>query len=641
MRFRLEVEGFHRLKDNSRGPVELTGSVAPGDILIALNGSDLEELGIEGAVQALRVLEENSAERVYLRFKYGDSISTTSGSLHRGADILDMFGTTEGSYGAGLVTSPTTSAMRTNRVAPQISSIEEIQKSLKTESAYPSCCPTSVFGGDDGYSSKLLEDDVRNLALKERNIVMKSLVSDLDGGSTTHCVHPSFHDIRNSLILDFSSPTHMVPDILSEQWIQDREGSLDDELCQLVSHTAQALDSFKRRSSRGKSLNGLRGLLPAKAITDRLMQGAMKTLRHGSDKHFDQLRSALGNWAQSFSPSAAMARHSQQADRDLLSFTKDLMTLFVVMNVSWEFVCMGKSPDTGENDYGRAAIPALHLHIGLFRHRPGGPLWTDRSAAKYLSSLEGVYLRLDVALAACSAVNFSESIREVLAVASRSLSLQISLSSDDFLLPPSAVAAKIMGAIGDDLAPSHLGLALVRSMEALAGLSSDLLVALAVAVFPVLRPASLHRLVLEGRVPRKNRLYATYMLRLLESDSCGCLADGDCVRELAAAVVDLSRVDAKASAAFLEPLERLLHRAADEGADLQETGLLLLREGLGSLAAPVLAHCLRHERSERRELLLAAAREGGLKELEEDRELAALTAILGYAVCWEGSEPKV
>ena len=102
------MEGFHRLQDNSRGPVELTGSVAAGDILVALNGMDLEELGIEGAVQALRLLEDNSADNVRLRFKYGDVVPAAGVPVHRGADILDMFGTSDGGDEAGLVTSPAT-----------------------------------------------------------------------------------------------------------------------------------------------------------------------------------------------------------------------------------------------------------------------------------------------------------------------------------------------------------------------------------------------------------------------------------------------------------------------------------------------------------------------------------------------------
>ena len=628
--------------DNSRGPVELTGSVAPGDILLALNRTDLDDLGIEGAVQALRVLEENSAENVKLRFKYGDDIPATNASLRRGADILDMFGTSDGSD--EVVTSPAATKMRTSRVAPPISSAEEIQKALKAQSTYPSCRPTSIFSGVDGYNSQLLEYEVRGLVLKGRIPASTSHASSLDDGSFAGNLGQAFDEIRNSLKTSIAPPIVSKPDVLDELWIADEETSLDDELRQLVSQSAHAKDSFKRRSSRGESTSSLRGLLPAKAITDRMMLGATKALRYGNEEHFEQLRFALENWTQSFLPTAAFSRHSHQADRELLTHTRDLVTLFVVMNVSWEFVCMGASPDTGASEFSRPSIPALGLNIGLFRHRPGGSLWTDRSAAKYIASLEAAYLRVDVVLAACAAVNFSESIREVLAAASKASSLHIDLSPEDAALPLNAVAAKIMGGIGGDLTPSHLGLVLMKNMEGIVRRSPDLFVDLAVLAFPVLRPAPLHRVILEGRVPRKNRLYATYMLRLLESDSCGCLADGQCVLELAAAIVDLSRVDANAAAAFLGPLGGVLRRSVDEAADLVETGVLLLREGLLSLASPVLTRCLQHDHSAaRRERLLAAVRECVLQELgSEGGELVTLVEAYHAAVrapaCWDSDE---
>lgn len=388
--------------------------------------------------------------------------------------------------------------------------------------------------------------------------------------------------------------------------------------------SAHAEDSFKRRSGRGDSTSGVRCLLPPKSVTNRLMSAAMRVFNCGSDSHVSYLLLALGNWTRSFLPSLSIMRHIGDVDRSLLATTRDLMSFFVVINVCWEFVSLGPSFDTGENSFGCPTIPSLGVCISLHKRCPGDSPWTDRSAAKFISSLEESYLCLDVVMAACAAVNFSESIREVIQLASRTSSLQIDLSREDCRLSPTTIASKLIEASRFDRA-SYLGILVAKNLEMLVDLSPELFIELSVLVFPVLRPVPLHRLILEGRVPRKNRLYAAYMLKLLESNSCGCLADGNSVYEFAIAIVDLSRVDAKAADGFLQSLETVLRRAAAAAADLLETGLLLQREGMHGLAALVFVSCLAYECStEKCSRLEAALRLSLAHELEGGEQLGPL-----------------
>jgi hypothetical protein len=350
----------------------------------------------------------------------------------------------------------------------------------------------------------------------------------------------------------------------------------------ICSELMQAVAATKRRSGRGaqgRARVAAGSSVPPKVITQRVARIAELVLATCQPAKMRQLRDVLDSWSQCFSP---ITRDSCGEAIGIDSAVRDLTTLRLVLRTGWSHVAFTSERNCVGDDWtGRPVLERFGVYIAASPHRLAdeSDLWTDRVAAKQIALLSAGYMQADVAFAACCAVSYVETCREIVKVYSSGVE------------GSEAEAGIDRADSAHDIVRQALPVAvlLVMGIVELAAKDRKAFVEVCVRGYPALRPELLHRSILESRASSKTLLFAEYMAALVASRD-DCAQDASCLHQFALASVDLRRVDESAGTGLLADLNtRML--AVD--LDLRDTAKLFLSEGLLELAAVALNGSLR------------------------------------------------
>jgi hypothetical protein len=571
------VNGFSRLMGGGRGALELGGRVEVGDMLVSVDGVRLAALGIEAAVGALRGLDARCGQ-VLLGFEYTDADSAPAESPRRHPTtelLLDVFtgldkdlavDPADVSLNADIEAATSGANKRESMLwarAREGLAAEDVRTALLTTAAFPSAVRVASVGPTkeaSGFSEEALSGELNawlssrmaTLAMTQNKVVaayasQSYLDLPADALSNFEKIHLSTPQKSEAKTTD---PSEVI-------WLGHMDiNNVNAELSELRRLIDEAMTIFKRRSGRGVTAAAF--AQPPQELTVAVLAFLEQRL-FSRAVGFESVRELLLIWSACFSPSPAAV---------VTDDTRDLMTLLLVLSTAGDLICTRPC----HKEHSIVGLPRFNVYVGYGAIREG--VWSDRVVARFVSQVGARYLHLPLALATCSAVNYSHTVLEVM----RAAPLQ---SLDVGFLDPSldnialeAIFSKIYGA-------PYLNLLVATHLSELA--FHGLLPRMCALAFPSLRPSTV-RMLLETQLRTKNwqDVYWQYLNALMVSDVH--TRDPSVLLEYLNALLIRCEEDKSEAGALLGRLSAMLESSVTAGWDVLDAATILRNAGHNALA---------------------------------------------------------